>query len=383
MQGISAHKSQKPTAAAQVHTVNITEKFKSTFSLTGQSAQTVSMQDKGQALVLLERITNSAPKGPIESHQDKTLSLRQIPKIPYINDHHDLISTLNDGLKDHPKIKERLSASIETWERKRFTLTSEKRPGFIERDDNKETIRLTRDTVSQRQAPSSLGQKYDNKSTLFEPSLQQAIDSDYAEIDHMDPWSKIVKRIQDCVSFINTFPNHEVKTMLQNAIKAKHPHFFIASGSSVQPTHYLAACLYNHTDNLLGINHPGNTKKNDAAAIPWLAKHPEFGAAFLAEISTTPLTTQESADPTDTLNKLTNQTNQSIGIHPKTLQRHRDQTRIPRPWAGLCRWYFQEKTNPWRQRKYRNTTATKLYEIHCDHQSNRAGHQTSRTSKST
>jgi len=322
MHGISNHP-QHPTKTATRQTITLASAFKKAFNISGKDAKTVSSNDQLQALVLWERITNSAQKGPIETYQDMTISLQKVPQIPCINAHHDLTDTLKDGLSGHPKIKARLERSIAQWKNVPITIVSQKRPGLIERTDKKESIPVTRNIVIQKQAAASLGKKYDNKETLFDPTRNQAIESDYADIDHMDPWSRIVERIQTCTDFINTFPSQKVKAMLQNTLKKQYPDFFISSGTEIHPTQYLAACLYNHTDNLLGINHPDNTKKNDKEAIPWLAKHPEFGTAFVSEISATPLTQNQVSNPPPTLESLTNQSgfilklNDSAEIKPE------------------------------------------------------------------
>jgi hypothetical protein len=307
MLSISTQPIQNPSRLPKTAAIDIASEFQKTFELPGKDARTVSNPDKLQALVLLERITNPIQTGPIEIHQDSTLSLQNIPRIPCINTTYSLTETLQEALAAHPQIKARLCRSIEQWKRQPITTAPLQKSKFIERDDKKETISLTKNTVIQRQVPRNLGQKYDDKSTLFDPSLHHAIDSDYADIDHMDPWSKIVQRMQTCTDFINTFPQQKVKIMLQKTLKKEYPDFFVSSGTDIQPTQYLMICLYNHTDNLLGINHPGNIKKNDTAAIPWLTHHTEFGAAFVSEISTTPLTPNQTADPTAILESITNQ----------------------------------------------------------------------------
>jgi hypothetical protein len=211
MFSISSQATQVPITLPMTQPINLVSEFKSIFALSGKEAKTVSVHDQLQALVLLERMTSNTQKGPIESHQDRTPTLQKVPQIPCVNTPYNLTETLNDGLANHPKIKTRLCRSIEQWKSLPFSIEAPKRPGFIERDDDKKTISVTRNTVLQRQAPASLGKKYSNQETLFDPSLSDAIDSNYADIDHMDPWSKIVERIQTCTDFINTFPNHKVK----------------------------------------------------------------------------------------------------------------------------------------------------------------------------
>jgi len=125
---------------------------------------------------------------------------------------------------------------------------------------------ITKDILQRRHGYVALGEKYTNKTLVFDILTKKYIEAEYTDKDHTHPWEKITQRVTNCIFEINTQPP-EIAGVLSAAIVEKYPGYFQDKGKLI-PTELLKLTLYNDTDTLTMLNSPENSTKSDTGIIP-------------------------------------------------------------------------------------------------------------------
>ncbi len=243
------------TSAAQLQAL-----FQASFGIDPRTIQ-YSEGEQKQALSLLDRVTNPNPDTQVQQLcEDATI----IPfGIGLTID--EAIALTQSNLPQ--KAKTSLMTSMEKWRTTPADFRS--RGTFLTRTADKIEYPVTKDTLQQRQSVIDLGEKYTNKTLVFDIPRQKYIEIDYTDKDHTHPWEKISARVSSCVYFVNT-QHPDIARVLRQAIVSSSPDYFQEKGQRLVPTELLKITLYNDTDNLTLLNSPDNSSKSATDVITWL-----------------------------------------------------------------------------------------------------------------
>ncbi len=151
----------------------------------------------------------------------------------------------------------------EDWAKERGKLS---RPGFADCQVDRSNEPYVKDRVIEKQGPEKVGE------TTLVVDQSEIRDVREADIDHMDPWSQIIDRVDSFLSFVNGLGDEAIKA-IESQLSVQYPGCFKIDGDGkLIGTKYLSVSLYNYSSNLSLMACFNNTQKSGDEASSWLLR---------------------------------------------------------------------------------------------------------------
>lgn len=242
------------------------------------SATTVSNTRKIKAILLFKRMQNAIGKDD-DSNVDYSILRGELEKFSETKEisfsiPHNLFEALR--IKKHsPQVQNSLNESILTWKKTPKKTNISDRPDFVIRTENKQEKQIIKELIQEKQDSQSVSSRYTDKILVYDIITCKFIEVKFTAIDHADPWNLIAKRVEDFLSFVNnTNTPKYVRDVFFTLVKGNFTDFFIIDKENLYATEYMLRCLYNDTGNLVNLNTPENTSKNDKDFLDWFRTKP-------------------------------------------------------------------------------------------------------------